>query len=203
MAEKMVGIPDFDQATAEGYRTKSLVDAREATHSLIDQVNSRAEWLMARINMYRSGDQIVKFTPASMHYRLHPMEPFPDEWREEQRLSWQTFGVDSYGQMYALHAVAEGATLAHALDKLSVDDDGIVQAVKAMYRSTTGEDERAAVNRCNGRERKTSCTVFILAVAGSEANHRHRDPAHARSALPRTFSRRCSRPSCVMGLPGA
>lgn len=77
MAEKMVGIPDFDQATAEGYRTKSLVDAREATHSLIDQVNSRAEWLMARINMYRSGDQIVKFTPASMHYRLHPMEPFP------------------------------------------------------------------------------------------------------------------------------
>jgi hypothetical protein len=117
---------------------------------LIDQVNSRAEWLMARINMYRSGDQIVKFTP-----------------------------------------------------KLSVDDDGIVQAVKAMYRSTTGEDERAAVNRCNGRERKTSCTVFILAVAGSEANHHHRDPAHARSALPRTFSRRCSRPSCVMGLPGA
>ena len=92
MAEKMVGIPDFDQATPEGYRTKSLVDAREATHSLIDQVNSRAEWLMARINMYRSGDQIVKFTPASMHYRLHPMEPFPDEWREEQRLSWQTFG---------------------------------------------------------------------------------------------------------------
>ena len=62
--------------------------------------------------------------------------------------------------MYALHAVAAGATLAHALDKLSVDDDGIVQAVKAMYRSTIGEDERAALNRCNGRERKTRTARF-------------------------------------------
>jgi hypothetical protein len=99
--------------------------------------------------------------------------------------SWQTFGVDSYGQymlaitalqkqimedagniqpellattavspkaaspeeavgtMYALHALAEGATLAHALDKLHVDDDAIALAVKAHYQSTIGDDERA------------------------------------------------------------
>jgi hypothetical protein len=54
--------------------------------------------------------------------------------------------AEAVGTMYALHAIAEGATLAHALDKLNVDDDGIAQAVKALYQSTIGEDERAAPN---------------------------------------------------------
>ena len=67
------------------------------------------------------------------------MEPFPGRVAGRTTALLANLRVDSYGQMYALHAVAEGATLAHALDKLSVDDDGIVQAVKAMYRSTTGE----------------------------------------------------------------
>lgn len=47
------------------------------------------------------------------------------------------------GTVYALHAIAEGATLAHALDKLPVDDNGIADAVKAQYRAAIGEDDRA------------------------------------------------------------
>lgn len=47
------------------------------------------------------------------------------------------------GAVYALHAIAEGATLAHALDKLQVDDASIASAVKAQYQATIGEDDRA------------------------------------------------------------
>jgi hypothetical protein len=47
------------------------------------------------------------------------------------------------GTVYALHAIAEGATLAHAVDKLGTDDSGILAAVKALYRSVIGEDDRA------------------------------------------------------------
>lgn len=50
---------------------------------------------------------------------------------------------EAVGTVYALHALAEGATLAHALDKLGTDDSGILAAVKALYRSTIGEDDRA------------------------------------------------------------
>jgi len=39
------------------------------------------------------------------------------------------------GTVYALHAIAEGATLAHALDKLGTDDSDTLGAVKAHYRS--------------------------------------------------------------------
>jgi hypothetical protein len=45
--------------------------------------------------------------------------------------------------VYGLHAIAEGATLAHALDKLGVDDHEVSEAVRALYRSRIGEDERA------------------------------------------------------------
>lgn len=51
--------------------------------------------------------------------------------------------AEAVGTVYALHAIAEGATLAHALDKLPVDDDGITRAVKAQYRGPIGEDDRA------------------------------------------------------------
>lgn len=50
---------------------------------------------------------------------------------------------EAVGSVYALHAIAEGATLAHALDKLGVDDSAISGAVEALYRSRIGEDERA------------------------------------------------------------
>lgn len=51
---------------------------------------------------------------------------------------------EAVGSVYALHAIAEGATLAHALDKLQVDDGAVSNAVKALYQSRIGEDERAA-----------------------------------------------------------
>jgi hypothetical protein len=50
---------------------------------------------------------------------------------------------EAVGTVYALHAVAEDATLAHALDRLGTDDSSVVEAVKALYRSVVGEDDRA------------------------------------------------------------
>jgi hypothetical protein len=50
---------------------------------------------------------------------------------------------EAVGTVYALHAVAEGATLAHALDRLGTDDSAILAAVKALYHSVIGEDDRA------------------------------------------------------------
>jgi hypothetical protein len=49
---------------------------------------------------------------------------------------------EAVGSVYGLYAIADGATLAHALDKLKVDDPDIAQAVKTLYQSTIGEDDR-------------------------------------------------------------
>ena len=62
---------------------------------------------------------------------------------------------EAVGSVYGLHAIAEGATLAHALDKLGVDDPDISQAVKTLYESVIGEDDRAVPSqqqRQNARE---------------------------------------------------
>ena len=50
---------------------------------------------------------------------------------------------EAIGSVYGLHAIAEGATLAHAIDKLEIDDHDIADAVKALYQSRIGEDDRA------------------------------------------------------------
>jgi hypothetical protein len=50
---------------------------------------------------------------------------------------------EAVGTVYALYAVAEGATLAHALDRLGCDDSSVEEAVKALFRSVVGEDDRA------------------------------------------------------------
>ena len=50
---------------------------------------------------------------------------------------------DAVGTVYALHAIAEGVTLAHAADKLGTDDHEILSAVKAQYRAAIGDDDRA------------------------------------------------------------
>jgi hypothetical protein len=50
--------------------------------------------------------------------------------------------AEAIGSVYGLHAIAEGSTLAHALDKLEIDDQDIAQAVKALYQSRIGEDDR-------------------------------------------------------------
>jgi len=47
------------------------------------------------------------------------------------------------GSVYALHAIAEGASLAHALDRLGIDDTEILESVKALYHSKIGEDDRS------------------------------------------------------------
>jgi hypothetical protein len=50
---------------------------------------------------------------------------------------------EAIGSVYGLHAIAEGATLAHAIDKLEIDDHDIADAVKALYQTRVGEDDRA------------------------------------------------------------
>jgi hypothetical protein len=50
---------------------------------------------------------------------------------------------EALGAVYALHAIAEGASLAHALDRLGTDDTDILESVKALYRGKIGEDDRA------------------------------------------------------------
>jgi len=93
-ADKMVGSPDFDPAFVEQERRKYLIAARETTSSLGDQVNSRAEWLMERVSMYRSSDRVVKFTLTSMRYRLHVIKLSPDEWRELPDEDWDAWWAE-------------------------------------------------------------------------------------------------------------
>jgi hypothetical protein len=50
---------------------------------------------------------------------------------------------EAIGSVYALHAISEGATLAHAIDKLGIDEHDIAQAVKSLYHSRIGDDDRA------------------------------------------------------------
>lgn len=50
----------------------------------------------------------------------------------------------SVGFVYALHAIAEGATLAHALDKLQSPDEEIARTVRLVYQARVGEGEKAA-----------------------------------------------------------
>ena len=50
------------------------------------------------------------------------------------------------GSVYALQAIADGATLAHAIDKLGIDDSDGLDAVIAMYRNAIGEGDRAVPN---------------------------------------------------------
>jgi hypothetical protein len=62
---------------------------------------------------------------------------------------------EAIGSVYGLHAIADGATLAHALDKLGVDDPAISQAVKAVYQAAIGEDDRrvpSQLQRQNARD---------------------------------------------------
>jgi hypothetical protein len=49
----------------------------------------------------------------------------------------------SVGMVYALEAIAHGATLTHALDRLRTDDDGVQAAVRATYQARVGSNERA------------------------------------------------------------
>ena len=62
---------------------------------------------------------------------------------------------EAVGSVYGLHAIADGATLAHALDKLDVDDPDISQAVKAVYQNAIGEDDQrvpSQLQRQNARD---------------------------------------------------
>jgi hypothetical protein len=49
---------------------------------------------------------------------------------------------EAVGSVYGLHAIAEGASLAHALDRLGTDDTDILESMKALYHSKMGEDDR-------------------------------------------------------------
>ena len=69
---------------------------------------------------------------------------------------------EAVGSIYALHAIADGATLTHALDKLDVDDPDITAAVRASYESMIGDDERT-VSRASSNDRmlEINFTAFI------------------------------------------
>jgi hypothetical protein len=47
------------------------------------------------------------------------------------------------GTVYALHAISEGASQAHAVDTLKTDSPEIISMVRKVYESTLGQDERA------------------------------------------------------------
>jgi len=49
----------------------------------------------------------------------------------------------SVGFVYGLHAIAEGSSLAHAVEKLPSSDAEVVTTVRAVYKAHIGEDERA------------------------------------------------------------
>ncbi len=66
------------------------------------------------------------------------------------------------GTVYALHAIAEGATLAHALDKLGTDDGDTVGAVKAHYRAVIGDDDRAVPSPQQQQDARDQMNGFHL-----------------------------------------
>lgn len=69
---------------------------------------------------------------------------------------------EAVGSVYALHAIADGATLAHALDKLGVDDPEISQAVKASYESMIGDDERTVPSQQQRQDARDQLHGFHL-----------------------------------------
>jgi hypothetical protein len=48
----------------------------------------------------------------------------------------------SVGMVYALHAIAEGSTLVHALDKLGTEESDVAEMLRAAYQSILGEGEK-------------------------------------------------------------
>ncbi len=91
MLKGMVGGPDYDPAFVERELSKYLISARSATNSLGNQVNSRADWLMDRISMYRPSELVIKFTQAQLPYRLHLAKLAPDDWRELSEEDWDAW----------------------------------------------------------------------------------------------------------------
>jgi hypothetical protein len=47
------------------------------------------------------------------------------------------------GTVYALHAIAEGVDLNHAVGKLAVADEQVIAAIRAVYASRVGNEEKA------------------------------------------------------------
>jgi len=73
--------------------------------------------------------------------------------------------AEAVGSVDGLHAIADGATLAHALDKLGVDDPDIAQAVKALCQSTIGEDERRVPSQQQRQDARDQLHGFHLSRA--------------------------------------
>lgn len=66
------------------------------------------------------------------------------------------------GTVYALHAIAAGATLAHAMDKLGTGGGETVGAVKALYRSVIGGDDRAVPSPRQQQDARDQLNGFHL-----------------------------------------
>ena len=69
---------------------------------------------------------------------------------------------EAVGLVYGLHAIADGATLAHALDKLDVDDPDISQAVKAVYQNAIGEDDQRVPSQLQQQNARDQLHGFHL-----------------------------------------
>jgi hypothetical protein len=74
------------------------------------------------------------------------------------------------GSVYALQAIADGSTLAHAIDKLGIDDSNVLDAVRAMYRNAIGENDRAVPDEQQRQDATSQLQGFTSAGAGSEAD---------------------------------
>jgi hypothetical protein len=70
--------------------------------------------------------------------------------------------AEAIGSVYGLHAITEGATLAHALDKLEINDREVSEAVKALYRSRIGEDDRAVPDPLQRQDARDQLHGFHL-----------------------------------------
>ena len=69
---------------------------------------------------------------------------------------------EAVGSVYALHAIADGATLTHAMDKLDVDDPDITAAVRASYEGMIGDDERTVPSQQQRQDARDQLHGFHL-----------------------------------------
>jgi hypothetical protein len=141
MITGMAGSPEYDPAFVKRELSKYLIAARQATSDLRGRVNSRAAWIMDRVTMYRPGDLVVKFTQASLRYRVHLAELAPDDWRDLSEKDWDRW----WDEEQRLRR-----DLISAVQKLAWDR----RPLRISWRSRFGHARRR-IKRCLTRPNRT------------------------------------------------
>ena len=70
--------------------------------------------------------------------------------------------ASAIGVIYALQAIADGASLSHALDKFRVTELEARAVVRAMYADKVGQDDSARPNQATQEEARTALLGFHL-----------------------------------------